>query len=41
VRWPTTSLRDYLAANPDTRTAMQCVLGADLATKLRRQPAAQ
>jgi hypothetical protein len=41
VRWPTASLRDYLAANPDTRAVMQLVIGADLATKLRRQPAPQ
>ena len=36
VRWPCDELRTYLEANPDTRTAMQLVLGADLATKLRR-----
>jgi CRP-like cAMP-binding protein len=41
VRWPTASLRSYLAAHPDTRAVMQLVLGSDLATKLRRQPAAQ
>ena len=35
VRWPTTALRAYLEGAPDTRTAMQLVLGADLATKLR------
>src|SRR5205823_1909474 len=27
VAWPTTPLRAYLDANPDTRTAMQLVLG--------------
>jgi Cyclic nucleotide-binding domain len=36
VRWPAASLRAFLATNPDTRTAMQLVLGADLAAKLRR-----
>ena len=35
VRWPVALLRDYLEANPETRTAMQLVLGADLAAKLR------
>jgi CRP-like cAMP-binding protein len=35
VRWPSDRLRGYLDANPDTRTAMQLVLGADLAAKLR------
>lgn len=35
VRWESSSLRAYLADTPDTRTAMQLVLGADLATKLR------
>jgi cyclic nucleotide-binding protein len=35
VRWPAASLRAYLAENPDTRTAMQLSLGADLAAKLR------
>lgn len=40
VRWPTAALRAYLEDEPDTRTAMQLVLGADLATKLRgREPA--
>nr|HEX4317904.1 cyclic nucleotide-binding domain-containing protein [Kofleriaceae bacterium] len=36
VRWPHATLRAYLEANPDTRTAVQAVLAADLATKLRR-----
>jgi CRP-like cAMP-binding protein len=35
VRWPADALRAFLAANPDTRTAVQLVLGADLAAKLR------
>jgi CRP-like cAMP-binding protein len=35
VRWPTDALRGYLEAHPETRTAMQLVLGADLAAKLR------
>lgn len=35
VRWPSAALRTYLEDAPDTRTAMQLVLGADLATKLR------
>jgi CRP-like cAMP-binding protein len=35
VRWPCIALREHLAARPETRTAMQLVLGADLATKLR------
>ncbi len=35
VRWPYDALRGHLEANPDTRTAMQLVLGADLASKLR------
>src|SRR5262249_37191933 len=35
VRWPIDPLRSYLEANPDTRTAMQLRLGADLAAKLR------
>ena len=35
VRWPIEPLRGYLEANPEIRTAMQVVLGADLATKLR------
>lgn len=35
VRWPFDALRGHLDANPDTRTAMQLVLGADLASKLR------
>ncbi len=35
VRWRSDALKTYLAATPDTRTAMQLVLGADLATKLR------
>jgi CRP-like cAMP-binding protein len=35
VRWPCAALRDHLEANPDTRTVMQLVLGADLASKLR------
>ncbi len=35
VRWSTASLRAHLAAHPETRTAMQLVLGADLAAKLR------
>jgi CRP-like cAMP-binding protein len=38
VRWPCTALRDHLEANPDTRTVMQLVLGADLASKLRGAP---
>ncbi len=40
VRWSTTALRAYLEDAPDTRTAMQLVLGADLATKLRGAPPA-
>jgi CRP-like cAMP-binding protein len=35
VRWPAAALRDYLASNPEIRTAMQVVLGSDLAAKLR------
>ena len=35
VRWPADALRAFLAANPDTRTAVQLVLGSDLAAKLR------
>jgi hypothetical protein len=35
VRWPCNALRGHLDANPDTRTALQLVLGADLAAKLR------
>jgi hypothetical protein len=35
VRWPTDALRAFLAANPETRTAVQLVLGSDLAAKLR------
>lgn len=35
VRWPCAALRAHLDDNPDTRTAMQLVLGADLAAKLR------
>ena len=35
VRWPHAALRAYLEANPDTRTAVQAVLAADLAGKLR------
>ena len=39
VRWPTDALRAFLASNPDTRTAVQLVLGSDLASKLRGQVA--
>ena len=35
VRWPHAALRAFLEANPDTRTAVQAVLAADLAGKLR------
>jgi len=35
VRWPSAALRAYLAARPDVRTAIQSVLAADLADKLR------
>jgi Cyclic nucleotide-binding domain len=35
VRWPTDALRAFLAKHPDTRTAIQLVLGSDLAAKLR------
>jgi CRP-like cAMP-binding protein len=35
VRWPAASLQAHLATNPTTRTAMQLVLGSDLAAKLR------
>ncbi len=35
VRWSSERLRQFLATHPDTRTAMQLVLGSDLATKLR------
>ena len=35
VRWPIAALRGYLEDHPETRTAMQLVLGADLAAKLR------
>ncbi len=35
VRWPCDALRGHLDGNPDTRTAMQLVLGSDLAAKLR------
>jgi hypothetical protein len=38
VRWRYDALRGHLEANPDTRTAMQLVLGADLASKLRGRP---
>ena len=39
VRWPSDALRAFLADNPDTRTAIQLVLGSDLAAKLRGQVA--
>lgn len=39
VRWPSDALRTFLAANPDTRIAVQLVLGSDLAGKLRGQVA--
>jgi len=35
VRWPCAALRAFLASHDDTRTALQLVLGADLAAKLR------
>jgi hypothetical protein len=35
VRWPIAALRAFLAKNPETRTAIQLVLGSDLAAKLR------
>jgi CRP-like cAMP-binding protein len=35
VRWPTAALRAFLAKHPETRTAVQLVLGSDLAAKLR------
>ncbi len=35
VRWPAATLRAYLEDHPETRTAMQLVLGSDLASKLR------
>jgi hypothetical protein len=35
VIWPSVALRDYLREHPETRSAIQHVLGADLATKLR------
>ncbi len=35
VRWSSERLRRFLAAHPETRTAVQLVLGSDLAAKLR------
>jgi hypothetical protein len=35
VRWPIPALRAFLAKHPETRTAIQLVLGSDLAAKLR------
>lgn len=35
VRWPTTALKEFLATSDESRTAVQLVLGADLAAKLR------
>lgn len=35
VAWPTAALRGHLDKYPDTRTAVQLVIGADIATKLR------
>lgn len=35
VRWPVDALKAFLAANDESRTAVQLVLGADLAAKLR------
>jgi hypothetical protein len=35
VRWPSPALRAYLEERPEVRTAVQVVLAADLADKLR------